>query len=102
MKLICHAGENTGLTSTLDICLSNQSLSRHFLIPSDTSQSLPDEDRNYLRMKGVFTLPGSDAYSSLLRAYFYYIHPIIPVIEADLILSYYQAGRLHEYNLLLL
>lgn len=97
-----HAGEHTGLTSTLDICLSDQSLSRHFLIPSDTLPSLPEEDRNYLRMKGVFKLPGSDACSSLLRAYFYHVHPIMPVIEADLMLSYYQAGRLHEYNTLLL
>lgn len=53
-------------------------------------------------MKGVFTLPGNEACSSLLRAYFNHVHPIMPVIEADVILTYHQAGRLHEYNILLL
>lgn len=63
---------------------------------------MPDEDTSYLRMKGVFTLPGNDACGSLLRAYFYHVHPIMPVIEADLILAYHHAGRLHDYNVLLL
>ncbi|EHK20927.1 uncharacterized protein TRIVIDRAFT_192431 [Trichoderma virens Gv29-8] len=101
-KLTFYSGEHTGITSALDICMSNQSLSKHFLIPSHVSRSLPDEDRNYLRLKGVYTLPGKETCDSLLRAYFNHAHPILPIIEADVVLTYHQAGKLHEYNVLLL
>lgn len=63
---------------------------------------MSDEDRQYLRQKKVYHLPGQETCNSLVRAYFHHVHPIIPVIEADVLLNYHTAGRLHEYNLLLL
>ena len=66
------------------------------------SASLSDEDRMYLENKGVFTLPGKEAYDSLIRAYFRHVHPIMPIIEADHLLNTLQNGQLKDYNALLL
>ncbi|RAL13070.1 Zn(II)2Cys6 transcription factor [Aspergillus homomorphus CBS 101889] len=96
-----YTGDKTGITSTLTLLAPGESLPRHFLIPSRASTSLSEEDRNYLASKGVFNLPSSEACHCLLQAYFRHVHPIMPIIEADQILHFFHAGRLHEYNLLL-
>jgi hypothetical protein len=94
-------GEWTGPTSALDICSPGQSLPKHFLIPSHR-KSLSDEDRDFLRRKGVFKLPGKRACDSMIEAYLLNVHPILPVVEADVLLQYHAAGRLQNYNILLL
>ncbi|KKK21761.1 hypothetical protein ARAM_001698 [Aspergillus rambellii] len=93
-----YTGEGTGPTSALNIC----SLPRHFFIPVTNRVSLSDEDRNYLQIKGVFTLPSKAVCDSFLRAYFYHVHPVMPVIDVNLLLNMHHSGRLQEYNLLLL
>ena len=100
--LIPIIGEHTGFTSTLDVSSSGTTLPRHLLIPSRARGCLPEEDREYLRIKGVFTLPGNDACSELLRCYISHVHPVMPIIEINQVLDYYHAGRLQEYNILLL
>lgn len=99
--LIACKGDQIGLTSALNICSPERTLPRHFLIPSYISTSLSDDDREYLDRKGVFTLPGNEACASLLRAYFYHVHPIMPVVEVDHFLNNFHAGRLQEQNILL-
>lgn len=94
-------GDKTGITSTLSLLSSGESLPQHLFIPSRDSTSLSEEDRNYLASKGVLDLPSSDACQCLLQAYFRHVHTIMPIIEADQILHFFQAGRLQEYNLLL-
>ncbi|KAJ5378981.1 C6 transcription factor, partial [Penicillium cosmopolitanum] len=94
-------GERTGPTSALDICSPGQSLPKHFLIPSHR-KDLSDEDRDFLQRKGVFTLPGKNACDSMVEAYLLHVHPILPVVEADLLLQHHQSGQLHSYNTLLL
>lgn len=95
-------GSHIGPISTLNACSNDQTLSSHFFLPSHVSATLSDASRTYLQENGVFSLPGSDTCDSLLSAYFHHVHPIMPVIEADVILTYCNAGRLHEYNILLL
>lgn len=102
VKLISSKGEQTGPTSALDFCSPGTALPRHLLIPSRAKISLPEEDRNFLLAKGVFSLPGNNACASLLRAYMSHVHPIMPIIEIDQILNHYHDGRLNEYNILLL
>lgn len=63
---------------------------------------MSDEDREYLRRKGVFTLPGKEACDSMIEAYLLHVHPILPVVEADVLIERYQSGQLHSYNTLLL
>lgn len=94
-------GDQTGITSTLNLCTPEQHLQRHFLLPMHMPASLSDEDRRYLDSKGVFTLPGKEACYSLIRAYFRHVHPIMPIIEADRLLYAFRAGRLQDYNVLL-
>lgn len=96
-----YTSDQIGLTSALNICSPERTLPRHFLIPSYISTSLSDDDREYLDRKGVFTLPGNEACASLLRAYFYHVHPIMPVVEVDHFLNNFHAGRLQEQNILL-
>ncbi|OKL62038.1 hypothetical protein UA08_02938 [Talaromyces atroroseus] len=97
-----YTGHDLGPTSALNICVPDKSLSRHLLIPPGTSTILSDEDREYLQKKGVYKIPENEVCNSLLRAYFTHVHPIIPVIEPDVILNHHTAGRLREFNLLLL
>ncbi|KAL4998757.1 fungal-specific transcription factor domain-containing protein [Aspergillus recurvatus] len=96
-----YTGDKTGITSTLSLLSSGESLPQHLFIPSRNSTSLSEEDRNYLASKGVFNLPSSDACQCLLQAYFRHVHTIMPIIEADQILHFFQGGRLQEYNLIL-
>ncbi|KAL4765938.1 Zn(II)2Cys6 transcription factor [Aspergillus foveolatus] len=96
-----YTGDKTGITSTLSLLSSGESLPQHLFIPSRNSTSLSEEDRNYLASKGVLNLPSSDACQCLLQAYFRHVHTIMPIIEADQILHFFQAGRLEQYNLLL-
>ncbi|KAE8408280.1 fungal-specific transcription factor domain-containing protein [Aspergillus pseudonomiae] len=97
-----YTGDRTGPVSTLDICSPDHSLPRHCLIPSNNQTTLSDDDRDYLQKKGVFNLPKPDTCESLLRAYFYHVHPIMPVIEVGSILNYQDQGRLGDCNILLL
>nr|UPX44679.1 hypothetical protein FAC6B23_13 [Penicillium fuscum]UXX61836.1 hypothetical protein FAC4N16_09 [Penicillium fuscum] len=96
-----YTGERTGPTSALDVCLPDQSLPRHFLVPLHR-RDLSSDDQEFLRKKKVFTLPGKTACDSLIEAYLLHVHPVLPVIEADVLLSHHKAGELETYNLLLL
>ncbi|KAG8411858.1 hypothetical protein J3458_015154 [Metarhizium acridum] len=98
-----YTGEAPGFSSVLDYCSpSSQPVARHILISSEKSTSLSKEDHDYLQHKGVFTLPQKSTCSELLRAYFHHIHPIMPVIDAKLLLTFHQTGETSEWNLLLL
>ncbi|KAL6897484.1 fungal-specific transcription factor domain-containing protein [Trichoderma evansii] len=97
-----YTGEAPGFTSILDACSpSQQPAARHILI-SEAHISLSDEDREYLRYKGVFTLPQKSTCNELLRAYFHHVHPIMPVVDASVLLKLHQTGKASEWNLLLL
>ncbi|EHK42217.1 hypothetical protein TRIATDRAFT_229782 [Trichoderma atroviride IMI 206040] len=97
-----YTGEAPGFTSILDACSpSQQPAARHILI-SEVPISLSDEDREYLRYKGVFTLPQKSTCNELLRAYFHHVHPIMPVVDASVLLKLHQTGKASEWNLLLL
>ncbi|KAJ5578146.1 fungal-specific transcription factor domain-containing protein [Penicillium hispanicum] len=96
-----YTGDQTGPTSALNISSSDQSLPKHFLIPASITQ-LSDEDWEFLRSKGVYALPKAATCDSLIMAYLFYVHPIMPVIEADVLLSHHRSGKLAEYNFLIL
>lgn len=70
-------------------------------MPSSPAVHLAEEDKKYLESKGVFTMPGSATCESLLRAYFHHVHPIMPILEPDVILEHHLTGRLPENNVLI-
>lgn len=95
-------GEQTGITPVFEVCLPQHALPRHLLLPLHSSESLSQEDQDYLRMKGVYTLPRHDSCECLLIAYLHHVHPIMPVVDISVLINHHQEGRLDKYNLLLL
>lgn len=86
----------------LELCSDGQQpVRRHVLLPSHPS-SLPDEDIEYLKRKGAFSVPRSETCKSLLRAYFHHIHPLMPVVDAASIMPLLADGQATKFNLLLL
>ncbi|KAL6691455.1 fungal-specific transcription factor domain-containing protein [Trichoderma pleuroticola] len=97
-----YTGEAPGFTSVLDACSpSQQPVVRHILI-SEASISLSAQDREYLQYKGVFTLPQKSTCNELLRAYFHHVHPMMPIVDATVLLKFHETGKASEWNLLLL
>ncbi|KAF2801411.1 uncharacterized protein BDZ99DRAFT_220393 [Mytilinidion resinicola] len=81
---------------------ANPTTAQHFLIPQSIPSLLDPEDIDYLRAKGVFSLPPSDVCDELLRCYFHHIHPILPILDADRLLNAYVDGGVQKLNLLLM
>jgi hypothetical protein len=73
---------------------------RYFHIPASAEEALTPEDLEYLRAKGCFTLPENSG--ELVKAYFQYVHPTFPVIDAAQFLQHYAITGLKGINLLLL
>ncbi|OPB37651.1 zn2Cys6 transcription factor [Trichoderma guizhouense] len=97
-----YTGEAPGFTSVLDACSpSQQPVARHILI-SEAPISLSAQDREYLQYKGVFTLPQKSTCNELLRAYFHHVHPMMPIVDATVLLKFHETGKASEWNLLLL
>ncbi|KAF2025620.1 hypothetical protein EK21DRAFT_93088 [Setomelanomma holmii] len=73
---------------------------RHFYVPARAEEVLAAEDLEYLKSKGCFNLPGNC--KELIKAYFQYVHPTFPVIDAAPFLQSYAVSGLKGINLLLL
>jgi hypothetical protein len=58
------------------------------------------EGRKTDLIPGIFCLPPVAVYEAFLRSSFYHIHLIIPVVDAEAILSSYEDGLI-QVNLLL-
>ncbi|GAD98048.1 C6 transcription factor, putative [Paecilomyces variotii No. 5] len=97
-----YAGELTGITPVFEVCIPQHSLPTHLLIPLQSSFNISPEDKDYLRKKGVYTLPTNDSCERLLHAYLHHVHPVMPVVDISLLMAFHQEGRLHQYNILLL
>lgn len=59
-------------------------------------------DVDYLRSKGVFSIPKEAICQKLLSAYFHHVHPILPVVDAAAVLMTFHTGGAAAINLLLL
>lgn len=78
----------------------DSSADRHFQIFASAEKTLSIEDLEYLRVKGCFTLPARRA--ELLEAYFEFVHPTFPVVDARSFLARYASDGIEGINLLLL
>ncbi|KAL7932891.1 fungal-specific transcription factor domain-containing protein [Trichoderma chlorosporum] len=98
-----YIGEQTGgPTSTMHICTTDHLIPRHLLMPAAKKTILTEDEKTFLRRKGVYSFLSDAASDSLIRAYFHNVHPIMPILEADKLLEYHRSKRLQEYNLILL
>ncbi|KAL7942700.1 fungal-specific transcription factor domain-containing protein [Trichoderma barbatum] len=98
-----YIGEQTGgPTSVMHICTTDQIIPKHLLMPAAKKTVLTEDEKTFLRRKGVYSFLSETACDSLIRAYFHNVHPMMPVLEADKLLEYHRSKRLQEYNLILL
>ncbi|KAL7911593.1 fungal-specific transcription factor domain-containing protein [Trichoderma velutinum] len=98
-----YIGEQTGgPTSTMHICTTDHLIPKHLLMPAAKQTILTEDEKTFLRCKGVYSFLSETASDSLIRAYFHNVHPIMPILEADKLLEYHRSKRLQEYNLILL
>ncbi|OTA03117.1 Zn2Cys6 transcriptional regulator [Trichoderma parareesei] len=98
-----YIGEQTGgPTSTMHICSTDHVIPKHLLMPAAKQTILTDDEKAFLRSKGVYSFLSEASADSLIRAYFHHVHPIMPILEADKLLEYHRLKRLNEYNLILL
>lgn len=77
--------------------------SQHYGLPyMVATHDLLPQDVAYLRFKGVFSVPSDSVCQALFTAYFYHVHPIMPVVDAAAVLTTYRNGGASAVNLLLL
>ncbi|EHK50239.1 hypothetical protein TRIATDRAFT_289040 [Trichoderma atroviride IMI 206040] len=98
-----YVGEQTGgPTSIMHICTTDHAIPRHLLLPEAKQIALTEDEKAFLRSKGVYSFLSDTTMDCMIRAYFHHVHTIMPVLEADTLLGHYRSKRMHEYNLILL
>ncbi|OAL39415.1 hypothetical protein AYO20_01285 [Fonsecaea nubica] len=95
-----YAGETNVLTFVMDVCQTERP--SHYLVPRIAVQTVCQEDLTLLRTKGAFTLPDQSVCDELIRHYFRYVHPFLPILDANRFLVRYQEHGLQQLNLMLL
>lgn len=94
MALTLPAGDKRGPAFVIDICEPDKPLkNRHFFVPMPSIESMETEDVDYLRSKGVFSLPPQHIREALIHSYFHHIHPFAPVLDATDFIPKYEKGR---------
>ncbi|PKY06946.1 hypothetical protein P168DRAFT_278962 [Aspergillus campestris IBT 28561] len=53
----------------------------HYWVPKANAIPLPPEDLAFLQAKGALTLPSPELREELIKAYFKYVHPSLPVLD---------------------
>jgi hypothetical protein len=59
-------------------------------------------DLEFLHLKGVFDFPIPTVCEKILRSYFHYVHPLLPIMDVNCFLAQYEEGGPQNVNLLLL
>ncbi|KAH7357360.1 putative Zn(II)2Cys6 transcription factor [Pyrenochaeta sp. MPI-SDFR-AT-0127] len=95
-------GDPRGVSLVADICEpQRRDKSGHLLVPRIRPPNVDSETLNYLQLRGVFDLPNQNACEMLIRAYFHYVHPFFPVVDAKSFIEQFENSR-HEMSLHLL
>ncbi|KAK5630514.1 hypothetical protein RRF57_006229 [Xylaria bambusicola] len=98
-----YVGDQQGIGYILDIVGESSVVPQHYGLPyMVATHDLTSQDVAYLRSKGVFSVPSEPVCQALLKAYFYHIHPILPVVDAIEVLTSFRNGGASAINLLLL
>lgn len=50
------------------------------------------EDISYLRHRGIFQIPATGCRNEILRAYFHFVHPLMPLLDVETFLGPMLAG----------
>ncbi|KAF7546560.1 hypothetical protein G7Z17_g8355 [Cylindrodendrum hubeiense] len=89
-----YPGDKRGPAFVMDICEPHKPLKNsHFFVPMPSIESMQPEDVDYLRSKGIFSLPPQHMREALIHSYFHHIHPFAPVLDAANFIPKYEKGR---------
>jgi hypothetical protein len=100
---VSHVGEQHGIGYILDVLIPGASpSSKHYSLPRCARRTIPPENLAFLQAKGVFSLPSHAVCEPCFRSYFHHVHPILPVVDAEAVLTSYEEGDPKQVNLLLL
>ncbi|KAE9365179.1 hypothetical protein N431DRAFT_446867 [Stipitochalara longipes BDJ] len=97
-------GDQQGIGALLNVTRppTSKQKQQHFMIPRLASKVLAREDLEYLKAKGCFSLPAPEICTALVEAYFNFVHPLFPIIDAQEFLGRYAKNGVQQINLLLL
>ena len=99
-----YVGDQQGIGYILDIVGESNGLTQHYGLPlfNRTSHDALPQDMAYLKSKGVFSIPSEAVCQALFRAYFYHVHPVLPVVDSAAVLSTFRNNGASAISLLLL
>ncbi|PKY05855.1 hypothetical protein P168DRAFT_310028 [Aspergillus campestris IBT 28561] len=82
-------GDPQGIALVAEVCEpERQGKSGHFIVASLSSDNIDPDTLEYLKRRGCFDLPHFNIQQELVKAYFHYVHPFFPVVQAS---SFLQA-----------
>ncbi|KAG5655121.1 hypothetical protein KAF25_001894 [Fusarium avenaceum] len=85
-------GDTQGVGLVADLCEPERpDKSGHFVVAALSSPNIDSETHEYLTKRGCFDLPALDIQQSLVRSYFHYVHPFLPVIHVSSFLKTFES-----------
>lgn len=85
-------GDTQGVGLVADLCEPERpDKSGHFVVAALSSPNVDSETHEYLTKRGCFDLPALDIQQSLVRSYFHYVHPFLPVIHVSSFLKTFES-----------
>ncbi|KAF4966608.1 hypothetical protein FSARC_5728 [Fusarium sarcochroum] len=99
---IYYTGNQHGAVSFVADLVAGDEQSPHYLVPHKVRKHKSPEDLEYLRIKGVFSVPPKEVCDALIRTYFFHVHPLLPILDATSFLTQFAQHGYESVNLLLL
>ncbi|KAF2149460.1 hypothetical protein K461DRAFT_46877 [Myriangium duriaei CBS 260.36] len=98
-----YTGEAHGtIAAVVNLVRGFSSHSSHYVVPQSTRKRQGPEELRYLEAMGVFSVPSQETCDALIQAYFVYVHPLLPILDASELLVQYESAGYRGINLLLL
>ena len=93
LTLPCSIGNEEGLEFMFDTCFPNRAVkSNHYIIPRPPSKAEFGYDSG-LREPLLTSFPEEHVLQELFQCYFQYVHPFLPIIDANDFLSNSNSPR---------
>ncbi|KAF5671388.1 C6 transcription factor [Fusarium denticulatum] len=99
---IYYTGNEHGAVSFVADLVAGDEQSPHYLVPHKVRKHKSPEDLEYLRTKGVFSVPPKEPCDALICTYFLHVHPLLPILDATNFLTQFTQHGYESVNLLLL
>ncbi|KAH7230848.1 putative Zn(II)2Cys6 transcription factor [Fusarium solani] len=96
-------GDPSGVCAVASICEPEKAnKSGHYLLPNPIMPPMDPVDLEYLQKKSAFSFPEPVVCEFLVGAYFRYVHPFFPVVDAQSFITNFDSGALDNIGAQLL